>query len=99
MTAGTAVDELAEYRRAIDAIDLELLRLLNARTAMVERIGELKRRHGIPIYEPKREDEVYRNVLSHNSGPLPPDAVHRIFERIIDEMRTLQKKKRTETPS
>ena len=43
------------------------------------------------VYEPKREEQVYANVLSHNRGPLPPEAVKRIFERIIDEMRTVQK--------
>ena len=45
----------------------------------------------MPVYEPKREDEVYRNVTESNHGPLPAEAVKRIFERMIDEMRTLQK--------
>jgi chorismate mutase len=45
----------------------------------------------MPVYEPKREDEVYRNVMENNHGPLPPDAIKRIFERVVDEMRTLQK--------
>ena len=45
------------------------------------------------IYEPKREDQVFANVIGHNAGPLPNDAVKRIFERIIDEMRTVQKLK------
>ncbi|MBV9939331.1 MAG: chorismate mutase, partial [Acidobacteriaceae bacterium] len=47
----------------------------------------------LAIYEPKREEQVFANVLRHNTGPLPPDAVKRIFERIIDEMRTVQKLK------
>ena len=58
---------------------------------MVERIGQVKQECAMPVYEPKREDEVFRNVMEHNGGPLPPDAVKRIFERVIDEMRTLQK--------
>ncbi len=45
----------------------------------------------MPIYEPRREDEVYENVTRHNDGPLPSEAVKRVFERIIDEMRTVQK--------
>jgi chorismate mutase len=65
--------------------------LLNERARVVEIIGAVKREHAMPVYEPKREDEVYRNVLDHNHGPLPADAVRRIFERVIDEMRTLQK--------
>jgi chorismate mutase len=45
----------------------------------------------MPIYEPRREDEVYENITRHNGGPLPSDAVKRVFERIIDEMRNVQK--------
>ena len=45
----------------------------------------------MPIYEPRREDQVFDNVTSNNGGPLTPDAVKRIFERIIDEMRTIQR--------
>jgi chorismate mutase len=45
----------------------------------------------LPIYEPKREDEVFRNVTDNNGGPLANDAVRRVFERIIDEMRVVQR--------
>ena len=49
---------------------------------------------GLPVYEPKREDDVYRNLMENNHGPLPPDAVRRIFERVMDEMRSLQRMRR-----
>ena len=68
-----------------------LLALLNERTCIVEKIGAVKEEFSLPVYEPKREDQVFRNVIEHNNGPLPPDAVKRIFERVIDEMRTVQK--------
>lgn len=90
-----AQQELDVYRRSIDGIDLQLLALLNERTRIVEQIGATKQKHNLPVYEPKREDQVYRNVLESNPGPLPSDAVKRIFERIIDEMRTLQKQRMT----
>ena len=93
MTKEAALEKLATCRRNIDRIDLQLLALLNERTRVVEQIGAVKQEFAMPVYEPKREDEVFRNVLDHNHGPLPPDAVKRIFERIIDEMRTLQKGK------
>lgn len=82
---------LARQRAQIDAIDLRLLELLNERTRVVEEIGRIKEQLTMPIYEPKREDAVMNNVLSHNHGPLDDAAVRRIFERIVDEMRSLQK--------
>lgn len=94
MTREEAHRVLAESRAAIDDIDQALVQLLNRRTRAVENIGSAKEAAGLPIYEPKREDDVYRNVLHHNTGPLPPDALRRIFERIMDEMRSLQKMRR-----
>ena len=91
MTRAEAMQALEAYRIAIDAVDLRLLELLNERTSVVEEIGRVKRAAQLPIYEPKREDQVFENVTSHNHGPLTPDAVKRIFERIIDEMRTIQR--------
>jgi chorismate mutase len=91
MTEQAAVEKLAECRRIIDRIDAQLVALLNERTRIVEVIGQVKREFSMPVYEPKREDEVFRNVMENNHGPLPPEAVKRIFERVVDEMRTLQK--------
>jgi chorismate mutase len=91
MTEQTAVEKLAECRRIIDRIDAQLVALLNERTRIVEVIGQIKREFSMPVYEPKREDEVFHNVMQNNHGPLAPEAVKRIFERVVDEMRTLQK--------
>jgi chorismate mutase len=90
MTREDAIKLLAESRVKIDSIDTQLVELLNRRTRIVEEIGRAKEVAGLPIYEPRREDEVYRNILSHNSGPLTADALRRIYERVIDEMRSLQ---------
>ncbi len=84
---------LAECRDAIDEIDRTLLQVLNQRTTIVERIGALKQSMNMAVYEPRREDEVFANIRTHNAGPLPPEAMQRIFERIIDEMRNVQKLK------
>ena len=94
MTREEAVLALADSRKAIDALDLQLLELLNRRTRAVEEIGRAKESLAMPIYEPKREEDVFRNVIDHNDGPLTADAVKSIFERIIDEMRTLQRMRR-----
>ena len=88
-----SMDELAECRRKIDALDMRLLELLNERTRIVEQIGRIKQHLSLPIYEPRREEDVFRNVTANNSGPLSSEAVKRVFERIIDEMRNIQKDK------
>jgi chorismate mutase len=81
---------LEEIRSAIDQMDRSLVALLNARARVVEEIGRVKREARMPVYEPNREEQVLANVSGANSGPLPNEAVKRIFERIIDEMRNIQ---------
>jgi len=90
MTRESALQALFIRRQLIDAVDTRILALLNERACIVEQIGQIKQQADLPIYEPKREDMVFQNVLSNNSGPLTPDAVRRVFERIIDEMRKVQ---------
>ena len=85
------VNALAQCRELIDNVDLRILRLLNERTSIVQNVGRIKKEAALPIYEPRREDQVFHNVTANNPGPLPNDAVKRIFERIIDEMRKVQK--------
>ena len=86
-------EDLERCREIIDEIDLKLVDLLNQRTQVVEEIGRIKQQLHSAIYEPKREEQVFANVTGHNGGPLTPDALKRIFERIIDEMRNVQKLK------
>ena len=92
MTEDEARRQLEEYRVLIDDLDRRIVDLLNQRTRVVENIGRVKRSAHLPIYEPKREDQVFANI-SHASadGPLTKEAVRRIFERIIDEMRMVQR--------
>jgi chorismate mutase len=91
MTREAALQALRACRDQINEVDQRLVTLLNERTRIVEEIGRVKRSAKLPIYEPKREDEVFANVTGHNGGPLTAEAVRRIFERIIDEMRTIQR--------
>ena len=88
-----STERLADCRRQIDAVDVKIVELLNERTQIVHEIGRIKKQFELPIYEPKREDQVFENVTSHNPGPITADALKRIFERIIDEMRTIQQTK------
>lgn len=87
--------ELAEVVRAareeIDRIDAELVRLLNERATQVIRIGEVKRGLGRPIYQPAREEEIFGRIVAANGGPLEDIAVRRLFERILDEARHVER--------
>jgi chorismate mutase len=91
MNQDEARARLDEFRVLIDEVDRRIVELLNERTRVVENIGRVKRHADLPIYEPKREELVFANVIGCNRGPLTPEAVRRIFERIIDEMRTIQR--------
>jgi chorismate mutase-like protein len=91
MTPDEARNKLEEFRVLVDDVDRRIVALLNERTRVVEDIGRVKRQTNLPIYEPKREDQVFANISATNRGPLTEEAVRRIFERIIDEMRMIQR--------
>lgn len=93
MKPEAAQQALANSRERIDELDRQILKLLNERTAVVERIAQIKAEARLPIYEPRREEEVFRNIAQNNGGPLPQDGARRVFERIIDEMRKLQRER------
>jgi chorismate mutase len=79
------------WRRRIDQIDTQLMRLLNSRSACAVEIGRIKAELGLPVYSPEREAEILERVMRENPGPLDPLAVRRVFERIIDESRRLER--------
>lgn len=86
---------LEELRCRIDGIDEQLVRLFNARAQCALEIGEIKKQLGLPIYQPERETEVIGRVRAASvagGGPLGPDAIGRLFERVIDEARGLELK-------
>ncbi len=91
MTKEDALEALSGCRERIDEVDRRLIVLLNERATVVEEIGRIKGEAAMAVYEPKREDQVFANVAANNSGPLSHDAAKRVFERIIDEMRKIQR--------
>jgi chorismate mutase len=85
------VNTLDDFRKRIDSLDEAIVRLLNARAACALEIGRFKKEAGMPIYQPARESEVLGHVQSVNPGPLDDGAIRRLFERIIDEARRLER--------
>ena len=87
----TVKQRLDELRREIDAIDEQLVRLLSDRAECALRIGHEKKLAGLDVYQPRRETEVLSHVQRINMGPLDDAAMKRLFERIIDEARALER--------
>ncbi len=83
--------EMHGLRDEIDRLDEELVKLLSARARCALGIGRLKKVLHLEIYQPSREEAVLRHVRSVNPGPLDADAIARLFERIIDEARRLER--------
>jgi chorismate mutase len=82
---------IERWRKEIDSIDEQLIRLLNERSKCAIELGRIKREIGLPIYSPDRESEVIAHVENINPGPLDSRAVRRLFERIIDESRRIER--------
>ncbi len=84
-------DDIEKWRRKIDKIDVKIVRLLNKRARYADEIGKIKEKLNLPIYSPERESQVIQNVIKHNFGPLSDMAIKRLYERIIDESRRLER--------
>ena len=84
--------EISDWRKKIDELDIEIVRLINERAAAARAIGELKKTADLPVYEPRREQDVFDRVCAANRGPLPDSELLHVYERIIDVMRTLQRR-------
>ena len=82
--------DIDDWREKIDALNEQLLALLNERARCALEIGHLKQKTGQPIYAPEREAAVLSHLKELNDGPLTNSAVHRIFQAIITESRQLE---------
>jgi chorismate mutase len=82
---------LEDWRRRIDEIDRRLVELLNERSSCVLEIGRLKKTDGMALYQPEREREVLDAAERANQGPLSEAAIRRLFERILDEARSVER--------
>lgn len=80
-----------DYRQEINRLDRELLRIFNERATLALHIGEIKKELGLPVYDPEREKRIFETMTAANPGPLEHDAIIRLFERVIDESRRLER--------
>ena len=84
--------EISDWRKKIDELDIEIVRLISQRATAARAIGELKRTADLPVYEPRREQDVFDRVRAANPGPLADAELMHVYERIMDVMRTLQRR-------
>jgi len=89
-------EELVRLRKSIDELDRVLVKLLNQRAKYALEIGRAKGRTNLPVYSPAREREVLERVEEENRGPLSGEALRRLYERIIDESRRLEREAKEE---
>lgn len=94
-TAGATQPDLAVERQQIDAIDTEILRLLNERMQCALRVGAIKREHGLPYFDPSRERAIYERLRARNEenfpdSKLPPLAITAIYREIISACRNAE---------
>ena len=82
---------IEDWRRKIDEIDRQLVALLNQRSQCAVEVGKLKRETHDPLYQPERERQILENVARANPGPLSEQAIRRLFERILDEARAVER--------
>ena len=82
---------IEDWRTRIDEIDRKLVKLMNDRSQCVIEIARIKKQRKMKVVDPERERNVFRNVKNENNGPLDADGLQRIFERIIDESRRIER--------
>ncbi len=85
-----AAEQMRQFRERIDRLDVEIVRLLNARAECALALGRIKEAVGLDTFQPAREMAVLDHARATNDGPLDAGAVTRVFERIIDENRRLE---------
>jgi chorismate mutase/prephenate dehydratase len=86
-----AAGSLKQLRGQIDRLDLQILKLVNERASLAAEIGKIKNDHGTEIFTPAREEEVYKNVVEANKGPLDEATVRAVYREIMSGARALQR--------
>ncbi|HEY2381449.1 MAG TPA: chorismate mutase [Terriglobia bacterium] len=83
-----------DWRLKIDEIDKKLVELLNERSRCAIEIGKIKHDLNLRVYDPAREREILRRIKESNPGPLDNEGLQRLFERVIDECRRIERLER-----
>jgi chorismate mutase len=98
-TKADTQEQLAACRQQIDSLDQRIVDLIQQRARVVKEVGEIKRQAHLPVSVPSREQQVVEKAQAlAQAGPLPPEAVGRIYQKLVEEMRNWETKLDVATP-
>lgn len=83
-------ERVREIRERIDAVDRDLVRALNERARLVQEIAAMKAEAGVPIFDPRREEEILKKAAEYNEGPIYDSSMREIFALILHRIRDLE---------
>jgi chorismate mutase / prephenate dehydratase len=96
---GGTQERLEACRQQIDSLDQRIVELVQQRARVVEEVGNIKREAHLPVTVPSREQQVIEKAQElAKGGPLPPEAVGRIYQKLVEEMRNWEAKPGATTP-
>ncbi len=82
--------DVGKWRKCIDDVDDQLVKLLNERAQCAAEIGKVKRAEGVSVYQPEREQEIFHRIQQRNEGPLSDEQLQALLERIVEEVRKVE---------
>ncbi|WP_394777868.1 prephenate dehydratase [Undibacterium sp.] len=88
----TSDNKLLPLRLKIDAIDAQILALLNERARVAQEVGHVKAETNAPVFRPEREAQVLRNAAANNPGPLENEDIQTIFREVMSACRALERR-------
>jgi chorismate mutase-like protein len=86
----TNIMGLDALREQLDSIDERILSLLSERAEVIMQVADFKRHHHMPVYVPERELSIIKRLRTINPGPLPGEAIERLYRAVLEEMRQFE---------
>ena len=82
--------QVQRLRDQLDEVDRDMVRALNERARLVQELAILKREVGVPLFDPKREEEILQRIAEENPGPIYDSTMREIFETIMHRIRDIE---------
>ncbi|MGB3634843.1 MAG: chorismate mutase [Rubrobacteraceae bacterium] len=83
-------EKMQTLRERVNEVDQDLVRALNERASIVQEIVAMKAEAGVPLFDPRREEEILQRAMEYNDGPIYDTSMREIFELILHRIRDLE---------